>query len=783
MIQASGVIICLGYILGLLLTAVPWGGLWVLAVAVMGAVMFRQRPTSWNPPQKMGNLAKTKTAPSLPQTTPNLKVWLVAGVVGLFASLYFQFRVPQPAANDISQFVPSDNGNNQEQLFIIRGQVASTPRMTRSQRGQFWLEATQLDEVKNDNGSAGVSKGVTGKLYVTVPLLQSTGLHSGHQIAVTGILYKPKPPLNPSAFDFQKFLKLEGAFAGLSGRQVNILDEERKWGWWKVRERIVRSQVRWLGVPEGPLVSAMVLGNKPVDLPYDIRDWFFQVGLAHALSASGFQTSLILGVVLGLTSKAKKGTQVTLGCAALIIFLGLTGFLPPVLRAVVMGFAALVGIGLKRKVKQLGSLLFAAVLLLLFNPLWIWDLGFQLSFLATLGLIVTVPPIIKRLEWLPPAIASLIAVPLAGMIWTLPLVLRLVGVVPVYSLIVNILATPLISVISLGGMVSALASLILPEAGSVLAAVLYYPTHWLIGLAEFFAHLPGNSVAIGSISTQTMLIVYTLIILAWLVPWWQKRWWFATVIALGLVFIPVWHSANTLFRITVLAAGGEPVLVIQNQGKVTLINSGDEGTARYTILPFLQQQGVNKIDWAIASLFQTNGSNGWLEVLQRLPIGVFYDYSHTPDNALTSLEIQKEMQKQKGIYQSLSVGQTISTGTTIAQLINNQLPILQMQILGQNWLLVGNLKPTELSQLVKSGVLTPPQVLWCPGQSLKELVQALQPQVAIATSANLDPSTLSELSPSQTKVFFTGRDGAIQWTPNGQFEAFIQATENKSSIL
>ncbi|MBW4635695.1 MAG: ComEC/Rec2 family competence protein [Iphinoe sp. HA4291-MV1] len=787
MIQASGVIICLGYILGLLFTAVLWGGFWVLGLGVVGAIFFgRRRPNIPNIgkhlQKKKNSQAKTKTTPQLPQTTPHARVWLIAGFVGFLASLYFQLRIPTPEANDISKFVRLENGNNQEQLFIVRGKVLTTPRMTRSQRGQLWLQATQLDEVKNDNGPSGTSKGVTGKLYVTVPLLQATGLHASQQIAVTGILYKPKPPLNPGAFDFQKFLQQEGAFAGLSGRQVNILDEGEKWGWWKVRQQIVRSQVRWLGVPNGPLVSAMVLGSKVVDLPYDTQDRFVQVGLAHALAASGFQTSLILGVVLGLTSKAKKGTQIILGSIALLLFLTLTGLQPSVLRAVIMGFAALIGIGLKRKVKQLGSLLVAAVLLLIFNPLWIWDLGFQLSFLATLGLIVTAFPITKRLEWLPPIVTSSVAVPLAAAIWTLPLLLYVFSVVAVYTLPVNILSTPLISVISIGGMISALVSLILPDAGSALAHLLYYPTHWLLKLVEFFASLPGSTVALGSISLSQMLAVYILIILAWVVRWWQKRWWFAGIIAFGLVFIPVWHSANTLFRVTVLAAGEEPVLVIQDKGKVTLINSGDEGTGRFTILPFLQQQGVNKIDWAIASDFQHYGNNAWLEILQRLSIGIFYDYSPTSENGMTQV-IQKEVQKSRGIYQPLSVGQTISTSSVTAQLINNQLPILQLQILGQNWLLVGELKTTELLGLVNTGGLLHPQVLWCPGQSLKELIPALQPQVAIATSTNVDQKTLSELKHSQTKLFFIGRDGAIQWTPNRQFETYIQAAENKTSIL
>ncbi|MEH1889801.1 MAG: ComEC/Rec2 family competence protein [Nostoc sp.] len=784
MIQTSGVIICLGYIFGLLFTAVPWGGVWILVLGIVGAILFRRRNSLRQFAQKPENAgSKNKVVPNTWQTTPHPRIWLAAGLVGLLATLYFQWRVPQPGAKDISQFVPPGNSSNQEQLVIVRGEVASNPRLTRSQRGQFWLEATQLDEVKNEKGSAGVPKGVTGKLYVTVPILQATGLYPSQQIAVTGILYKPKAASNPGGFDFQKFLKQEGTFAGLIGRQINVLDQERKWGWWQIRERTVRSQVRWLGIPEGPLVSAMVLGSKAVDLPYDIRDLFVQAGLAHALAASGFQTSLILSVILQLTRRAKKATQFTLGFLALIIFLSLTGFQPAVLRAVIMGFAALIGLLLKRKVKQLGSLLLAATLLLVFNPLWIWDLGFQLSFLATLGLVVTVPALVNRLAWLPPAIAALIAVPLAATLWTLPVQLFVFGVVPSYSLLLNVISTPLISIISIGGIISALVALIWTEAGSFLAGVLHYPTDWLIKLVEFFSKLPGNSVAVGNISTWQLLAIYVLIILVWLVPWWQRRWWFANVIAIALVFIPLWHSTNTLFRITVLESGTEPIVVVQDRGTVTVINSGDEGTGRFTILPFLQQQGVNQINWAIATDFQGNESNAWLELLQHLPIKNFYEYSPKPENSLATQAIQQELQKYQGDYQPLAVGQAVETGSIVAQLINEQLPILRLQILDQNWLLVGNIKSKEIQKLVKNGSLPHPQVLWCAPQSLKDLVIALKPEVAIASSGNFDLKALSEFNQTQTKLFFTGRDGAIQWTPNGQFEAFIEATENKSSIL
>jgi competence protein ComEC len=438
MTQSSSVILCIAYILGLLSTAVSWGGYAIVAVGIGTAAVL---PRFWRVGPKVG-------------------WWILAGIVGLLATLYLQVRTPQPAANDISKFV--SDSIHQEQVVTVHGKVASTPRLTRSQRGQFWLEATQIDEIKVTDELANVAQSVTGKLYVTVPLLQVTGLYPGQAIAVSGNLYKPKSATNPGSFDFRKFLEQEGTFAGISGQQISfpIAEKRRHWGWWVIRQRIVRSQVRFLGSPEGPLAASMVLGSKAVNLPYDIRDSFIQVGLAHALAASGFQTSLILSLLLALTKRLSPKVQVGWGVGALIIFLGLTGLQPSVLRAVVMGFGALIALAMRRKVKPLSSLLIAATLLLIFNPIWIWDLGFQLSFLATLGLLVTVPPLIKRLDWMPPAIACLIAVPIAASVWTLPLQLHVFSIVPVYSLVVNILTTPLISVISIGGIISALIGLI-----------------------------------------------------------------------------------------------------------------------------------------------------------------------------------------------------------------------------------------------------------------------------------------------------------------------------------
>ncbi len=783
---AGGALLSLAYIVGLLSTAmlglptqtISWQeyGLLAVGICILGIVSAIALPKFW-------------------RTGPQSRLWLIAAMITVLAPIYFQARIPQPASNDISQFVRSNSTTVAEQVVTIQGKVDSVPRLTRSSKGQFWLETTQLNEVESSENTGAVSKSVTGKLYVTVPLLQATGLYPGETIAVTGVLYKPKPALNPGAFDFSVYLASSGAFAGFSGRQVSSSDDqvENRWGRWGLQERITRSQLKWLDSPKGQLVTSMVLGSQAVDIPFEIRDQFVKAGLAHILAASGTQVSLILGCILMLAKRFSVKAQLLLGTGALIVFVCLTGIQPSVLRATIMGFGALVALVTQRKVKPLGSLLVAATLLLVFNPLWIWDLGFQLSFLATLGLLVTVPPLTKGLDWLPPAIAFLIAIPLAASLWTLPLQLYVFGMVAPYSTLANIISAPLISIISIGGFISALAAIIYSTAGSATAWLLDYPTQFLIGIVQLFNKLPGNSFAVGTISVVQLLLLYGLISILSINKQWQRRWWLVGLVAVSLVAFPVWQTKAAQFRVTVLAAAQEQVLVIQDQGQVTLINSGEADTASFTVLPFLQKQGVNQINWAVAVDSQPRLRTGWLQMLGSLQIAAFYDNaeakSSTKNNQAKDVTtspatIATAIQKQQGTYQQLFKGQTLSVGSTSIELVNVEPPILKLKIRGQNWLFLGGAKLDTQAQLIKTGNLAAAQVLWWSGERLMpELLEVLQPKVAIASSNTVDLETAQLIRTAKIPLYWTGRDGAVQWTTRGGFETTLETVNNDAPLL
>ena len=702
MTRNSWIILCLAYIVGLLSTnlftfsgsgftaqqlVILAGGL--VGLAVVSAIALRK---------------STKTS---------YRLWWGVAIAAILAVVYFQLRIPQPNSNDISyQVIASDS-----KLVTVAGKVLTEPRLNDSQRIRFWLEATDIDNTGN-------TEQVSGKLYVTVPLLQGTGIYPGEHLRLKGMLYLPKATSNPGGFNFKAYLARQGIFAGMQGMEV-IFEEhtEPAWGWWKLRRRIVRSQLRGLGSPVGQLVSSMVLGRKAVDLPSDIRDRFIEAGLAHVLAASGFHVSLLLGIILKLTNRFPAKPRLIVGIGTLLIYLGLTGIQASVLRACLMGTAVLLALAMDTKVKPLGSLLLVATIILLFNPLLIGDLGFQLSFLATLGLIVTLPGLQAKLDWLPPTIATLIAVPLAASVWVLPLLGYVFNTVATYSIVVNILCTPLITVISLGGMIGAIAALIVPTVGSAIAWLLLYPTLLLIAVTKFFTNLSGSSWAIGQISLGVLLTIYGLFLLVWLNKWWRIRWWLVLLFALTLIVVPIGYNHLNLIQVTVLAAQPEPIMVIQDRGKVILINSGQPKTVKYSVLPFLTQQGINHLDYAIDLNRKSNSKLSWLQISDRLPINHFIpnpnsEYLLTPISSKTTVQ---------------SINQEISTNSCKIS-FDSQLSLLKLETETENWLILNNIKrdAKQIKQYIQQEHLNQKPVVLV-GAELATAWLELQPQIAIST--------------------------------------------------
>ncbi|BAU41566.1 ComEC family competence protein [Leptolyngbya sp. O-77] len=519
----------------------------------------------------------------------------------------------------------------------------------------------------------------------------------------------------------------------------------------------------------------MLLGKGGVDVPFELRDSFANAGLAHALAASGFQVSLLIGIMLSLTRSLPSQVSFFLSTALLLGYIGLTGLEPSVARAGVMGLAVLVAITLGRKVNPLHSLLLAATLLLLVNPIWIWDLGFQLSVLATLGLLVTAPVLTKWLDWLPSAIAPLVAVPLAAFVWTIPLQLHVFGVVSPYSLVLNILTAPLITGISLGSGLSALAALVLPVGGSAIAQLLLWPTQLLMALVEFANQLPGSAYAAGTIAPSQVMALYAIYLLVWGVAGLHRRWWLAAIVCLGLVAIPTGAAVMSRLAVTVLDTSDEPMLIVQHRSRVGLIGNLSPEDAQFTVLPFLRQQGVNRVTWAIAPDLTTCHTEGWMQLVQHIPVQSFYfapGACPAPKNSTLpdKQHLIQQIQVRGGQIHPLPLNQAMQLGDVAVRKVSQEPLALRFQIDDQIWLLIRGLRTASLEPLLPQ-LATLTTVLWWDGGKLDaQALSTIRPQQAIATRPPNDTAE-AWFSAQAIPLHVVAQQGAIQWTPKTGFRA------------
>ncbi|TYT69085.1 ComEC/Rec2 family competence protein [Microcystis aeruginosa] len=657
--------------------------------------------------------------------SPPKKIWLIAGLIAIFAVVYLEIRTPYPSANDISHLLK----NNVVNSIKITGSIISEIRLNRRENLQFWLEVKEFS-LKNLPKEKS-----TGKLYVTLPNLAENQVYPGQEITVKGLLYRPRRANNPSAFDFANYLARQGAFAGLKG-EIIIDKKSPTWGVWQIRQRIVEAQIQGLGQEKGTLLSSITLGRQAVNLSAKITDLFIKTGLAHILAASGFHVSILLGFVLTITRNLSPKKQFIIAVTILIIYGTLTGLQPSVMRAILMGIGALIGLLYNRQVNSLGSLLLAATILLLWQPLWIWDLGFQLSFLATLGLIITVPLLKNKIDYFPNLIAEPIAISLAATLWTMPLLMFTFNSIALYNIPINIITTPLITLISLGGVFTAFLGLIYPPLGSIGASILYYPLKLLLQITHFFSLLPFSTYSTGKLSLGVMLIIYICLTLICCNLWFRQRWHLVGLFILTLILIPIIYQHFTLTQVTVLATKSQPVIIIQNRGNTLLINGEEPATARYTVLPFLRQEGINQIQRAIT----VNNSAQFSTISESIPI-------------------------KKTI--NLSQLEKFNLGEITGQLLEKNL--FKFQVKNQSWLWIVNPKiPVNLSQ-----EFSPLVLLWQGSNLDKQWLESIRPQTAIAVTNNLSRNAKNQLRKARIKTYWTGRDGAIQWTAKNGFQPFL----------
>ncbi|MBE9157898.1 ComEC/Rec2 family competence protein [Nodosilinea sp. LEGE 06152] len=344
-----------------------------------------------------------------------------------------------------------------------------------------------------------------------------------------------------------------------------------------------------------------------------------------------------------------------------------------------------------------------------------------------------------------------------------------------YSILLNMVATPLVMVISLGGMVSGLVAAVWPALGGLVAWPLGLPTHLLIALVRWEVGLPGSALTTGHIGLGQMFVLYGLYVLwGWgsgIWPTGRRRGLVALLI--GLVALgPLLYQGATRSQVTVLAAGNDAVMVVQDGRNALVVNSGTDKTAFYTVVPFLRQAGINQLASAIHS--DDSDRDNWLTIAEKTPIRNFYGAS----SALAMAPAVKQ-------FHPLTASQVQPVDRQRVEYLQDGDRGLRLTLLNNHtWLLLPKLSADRQMPWVQAHPGLQSEVLWWHGEALSEAaIAAIGAKVAIASAPAIDPATEALLQQHHVQVFCTERDGAITWNRHQGYRAYLAAQQHPTAGL
>ena len=411
----------------------------------------------------------------------------------------------------------SKHANNQS---TFKGQCMEIP-VEKSRSIQYLIK---VDKIVNNN----LELEVNGKLIAYFPKKNRAKLPSvGDVFYFKGQVNQIEPPSNPYQFNYKSYLNKKGINHQifLSLNQINIKNNKLSlYGIAQKTRALFIRNLRKSGLQENELsiVSALLLGDKQ-SLSLEAKDSYGKAGAMHVLAVSGLHVGIILVIltfVFNFIFGKSKNTIIKTILTVLFIwaFAFVTGLSISVMRSAVMFSFIAVGGVLKHKISIYNTIALSAFVILLINPLFVFDVGFQLSYLAVIGIIILHPKIdnlvyIKN-NYLNHA-WSITVVSIAAQIATLPISIYYFHQIPVYALLSNLFVIYLATLLLILGIVSILISFIPP-----LLFLVYWLLHPVIYALNFIvttvANLPYTTLNHLHISLFEVFLLYSIIIMLYL---------------------------------------------------------------------------------------------------------------------------------------------------------------------------------------------------------------------------------------------------------------------------
>ncbi|MFK7804703.1 MAG: DNA internalization-related competence protein ComEC/Rec2 [Anaerolineae bacterium] len=384
----------------------------------------------------------------------------------------------------------------------ITGRVTDEPDI----RDQVINLRVETSEIKLPDGTIYPAQGAVLLRTPRFPIIEY-----GTELTFSGDL---ETPFETAEFSYRDYLNRQGVYGVMSFPRIQ--ESSAGHGHWlltelyQIKQRAQTLIAKNVRAPESGLLSGILLGIDHT-MPPDIEDDFRTVGITHIVVISGFNIAILSSIFLALFTPifGRRGAAFA-AIAAIILFTLLVGADPSVVRAAIMGgLYVLTGRLVGRRNAPIPILFLTAFGMTLLNPNALWDIGFQLSFAATLSLMLFAKPLTDKVrEWLKnrysaagtravmQAIGDSVLVTIAAQILTLPLIMYYFGQLSVISILTNGLVLPVQPLIMVWGGLTVISGFFMPVLAQMLGWIVWVFLFYTVQVAELLAQMPFASVAV-----------------------------------------------------------------------------------------------------------------------------------------------------------------------------------------------------------------------------------------------------------------------------------------------
>ena len=466
------------------------------------------------------------------------------------------------------------------------------------------------------------------KILINIKMSQDIpSMKYGDSLYIEGEFKQPEEARNYKGYNYKQYLKTKKIIGTVELEKAKILKSSNGSFIHNIQKYIKDTINGTLTDEEGNLLLAILLGDKD-KLSEDIQESFKTSNLSHMLAVSGAHVSyIILGLTYVLQNSiiGKKNGKIV--CIFfLLVFMAITNFTPSVTRACIMAILTLFSSIIYRKSDVYTNISVAALITLIFNPYSLLDLGFQLSYGGTIGIII----FIKRIQEKKSNskvinyIKQMALVSIYANIIIIPIMMYHFNTVSFTFIISNIMASPILGIIVITGFLFIIASITVKPLTRLIAIFIKPILSILIKISQICSKLPFSNILVVTPYMFNVISYYAIILYCIKSKKNNKcKIIICLLIVLILINFIIYIFPQKLRIFFIDVGQGDSTLIITPDKKTVLIDGGGSDSfdvGEKVLLPYLLDRRILKIDYVLISHFDTDHCGGILTIMEKVKV-------------------------------------------------------------------------------------------------------------------------------------------------------------------